>query len=412
MVAKRLLLFGAAQGLPIGALDTSGFDVSVVHRYDALPIVQVNLWLRTLFCSDFRKMLQLAKLIQLVSAVRRLTGKPVLRQLQEILRLSTGKHRLGISEYYELSVFDDDAFPPEKKRDCIGWRASHAIDKQLNHNYWRAAANDKVLNYALLEHYRFPIPETVATYSPQNRRVGSEILLNTEESLRECLTQAMPFPVFIKPIHGSYGRGTFLLNAYDAAAQCFVDSYGKTLPLAALMKACQTPQYAGMLFQKCLQPHNDVLKWIGSTTSCVRVIVVLNQGRPRVHMAFWKIARSHNITDNFHMGSTGNLLAWVDKESGQVMRVVTGLWPSGQDVTQHPDTMQELLGKSLPDWQKAVDMCTSAAVQFPGLRLQHWDVAFCKDGPVLMELNTEADLGVPQFLGRVPFVDDGIRAML
>ncbi len=54
----------------------------------------------------------------------------------------------------------------------------------------------------------------------------------------------------------------------------------------------------------------------------------------------------------------------------------------------------------------------AAAVHFPGLRLQHWDIAFCHSGPVLMELNTEADLGVPQYLGRTPFIDHTIRAML
>lgn len=355
---------------------------------------------------------QVGKLIQHALEVRRLTGKPVLRQLREILRLVTGEHRLGMSEYYELGVFDDVAFPSSKKADCLGWRGSKTIDAQLNHNYWRATANDKVLNYALLQHYEFPVPETVATYSPWRRRVGTEISLDTAGALEEFVTHKMPFPIFIKPIHGSYGHGTFLLNSYDASAQCFIDSQGNGVPLAELMKACLHPQYIGMLFQKRLQPHDDVLKWVGSTTSCVRFIVVLNQGTAKVHMIFWKIARSQNITDNFHMGSTGNLLAWIDKDSGRVTRVVTGLWPTGQDVTQHPDTGQLLLGRTLPDWQKAMDMCTSAAIQFPGLRLQHWDVAFCNCGPVLMELNTEADLGVPQFLGRAPFVNDDIRAML
>ena len=60
----------------------------------------------------------------------------------------------------------------------------------------------------------------------------------------------------------------------------------------------------------------------------------------------------------------------------------------------------------------SVGLCLAAAVHFPGLRLQHWDVAFCEGGPVLMELNTEADLGVPQYLGRTPFIDRTIREML
>ena len=47
-----------------------------------------------------------------------------------------------------------------------------------------------------------------------------------------------------------------------------------------------------------------------------------------------------------------------------------------------------------------------------GLRLQHWDIAFSEKGPVLMELNTEADLGVPQYLGGKAFATDSIDALM
>jgi len=46
------------------------------------------------------------------------------------------------------------------------------------------------------------------------------------------------------------------------------------------------------------------------------------------------------------------------------------------------------------------------------LRLQHWDIAFSDRGPILMELNTEADLGVPQYLGRSAFLTERIDALM
>lgn len=82
------------------------------------------------------------------------------------------------------------------------------------------------------------------------------------------------------------------------------------------------------------------------------MVVTVTVNGPKVHMTFWKIARAHNITDHFHKGSR---------------------------------TQQELCGKTLPDWDQAMAMCLSAATCFPGLRLQHWDVTFCREGPVLME---------------------------
>jgi hypothetical protein len=357
-------------------------------------------------------MSRIAKLLTYASLAKRQSGKSRLRQFLELVRLTRGRWRLGVQEYYEFELFDGARFSATQQHNCVGWRASMAIDRRLNHDYWRATANDKVLNYALLLQYGFPIPVTLATFSPAQRRVGPEKALANVGELENFLTQQAPFPLFVKPIHGTYGRGTYLLEAYDAAAQRFRGAHGTEVALAELLSVCQTPQFGGMLFQRPLVPQPEVLQWAGASTSCVRVIVALTSQGPKVHMAFWKIARAHNITDNFHMGATGNLLAWIDKDSGRVTRVVTGLWPNGQDVSRHPDTGQELLGKTLPDWPRAMAMCLSASHCFPGLRLQHWDVAFCREGPVLMELNTEADLGVPQALGRTPFVDATIAGLM
>ncbi|NDP38247.1 MAG: hypothetical protein GZ093_05780 [Rhodoferax sp.] len=357
-------------------------------------------------------MFNLQKLFVYAVSVKRRVRKPYHQQFKEIAGLASGKQRLGASEYYELGVFDDAVYPPERKSDCVGWRASHLIDQCLNHPHWRAAANDKVLNYAILKHYGFPIPETMACYCTDGNFIGGEQRVQSVEALTGYLRHALTFPVFIKPIHGSYGRGTYQLDSYDAASGCFVDSHQNMIKFDDLVSACVTQGFHGMLFQKCLKPHDDVRKLVGSSTSCARVIVALTHSGPKILMAFWKIARAHNITDNFCMGETGNLLAWLNKDSGTVERIVTGLWPDGEEVTLHPDTGKTLLSAKLPQWQEATAMCLSAAGHFPGLKLQHWDVAFCVAGPVLMELNTEADLGVPQYLGRTPFIDQTIKTMM
>jgi Sugar-transfer associated ATP-grasp len=357
-------------------------------------------------------MSRLEKLFKYAAQAKQQTGKSHLRQWMEIAQLAAGKHRLGLEEYYELEVFDDAFYAGDAKSDCIGWRASNHIDKQLNHDYWRAAANDKVLNYAILQQYGFPIPQTVATFSLAHRRVGGERLLSSETELRAYLADGIRFPVFVKPISGTYGRGTYLLTGYDAVLGVLIDNQGKHVALDEFVKSCLTWQYSGMLFQTPLQPHPEVLKLCGPATSCVRVILAHAPKGPEIQMTFWKVARTRNITDNFHMGSTGNLLAWIDAQTGTVQRVITGMWPAGQEVAAHPDTQETLVGCTLPHWRQAMDLCLAAAVHFPGLRLQHWDVAFCDSGPVLMELNTEADLGVPQMLGRRPFMNATVKGLM
>lgn len=345
--------------------------------------------------------------------VRAQTGKSRLRQMLEILALRRGRLKLGIEEYYELGVFDDRHYPGTEKGRCLGWESSAMIDRTLNDDYWRATANDKVLNYALLVHYGFPVPQTLAIWSPAGKRIASERLLRSEAELQDYLETDLSFPVFIKPIHGTYGRGTFCLQEELGDGKGWLDSRGRAVSREELLKACLNQKFGGMLFQKRLVQHPAVVALVGMTVSCVRIIVALGAGgRPEVVLAFWKIGREANITDNFCMGESGNLLAWVDIGSGRVERVITGLWPGGAECQEHPDTRAQLVGAQLPDWSKALSLCCEAAPHFPGLRLQHWDVAFADHGPVLMELNTEADLGVPQFLGRRAFVSERIDALM
>lgn len=358
-------------------------------------------------------MSKLRKLYAYARLVKAQTGKPWLRQAMEIRGLASGRQRIGIEEYYELGIFDDDFFPGQEKSRCVGWRSSAKIDRVLNDDSWRATANDKVLNYALLVHYGFPVPETLAIYSPSGRRIAQEPLLRNKEELDAYLGTAVTFPVFIKPIHGTYGRGTFCLQGALNNDDGYVDTRGQVVSRDELLGACLTDKFCGMLFQKRLVQHPEIAAIVGHTVSCVRVIVALGIGSsPEVVLAFWKIGREKNITDNFCMGESGNLLAWIDVETGTVGRVITGLWPTGAECLKHPDTQARLVDARLPDWSQAIKLCCEAAAIFPGLRLQHWDIAFSDQGPVLMELNTEADLGVPQYLCRQAFVTEEIEAWM
>ena len=357
-------------------------------------------------------MSKLTKLNRYLRLASNTTGKSWLSHLTELLRLANGPQRLGPEEYFEFEIFNDSYFPPDRKLDCVGWQASAAIDKRLNLNYWRATANDKILNYAILQQYGFAIPEAMATYSSTGRRVGGERCITTREALENYATQSMAFPVFIKPIHGSYGGGTFLLHAYDAASREFIDSKGKRLPLAEALAHWMNPRQLGTLFQRPLRPHALMRQWMGDTTSCARVVVVLTDQGPVVHMAALKIARTGNINDNFHMGKTGNVLAALNTANGQIERVITGFWPDGKNLTHHPDTGQNLIGVGLPGWTEGLEMCLAASQCFPGLAIQNWDIAFCEQGPVLMEVNTECELGLWQFVSRKPFVDETIRSLM
>lgn len=84
----------------------------------------------------------------------------------------------------------------------------------------------------------------------------------------------------------------------------------------------------------------------------------------------------------------------------------------GGGIDRHPDTNLPLIGFALPGWDSAIALVKEATRHFPGLGIQNWDVALTPTGPVLIELNTESELAVPQAIHRRGMMDARLRQAL
>jgi hypothetical protein len=102
-----------------------------------------------------------------------------------------------------------------------------------------------------------------------------------------------------------------------------------------------------------------------------------------------KVPTGNNITDNFAMGTTGNLIAFGDSNDG-VLRGARTLHPSGSGLVTihtHPDTGTSLDGFRIPMWQEAVDLAKTAHQSFPEFGCLGWDLALTAHGPRVLEAN-------------------------
>ena len=90
------------------------------------------------------------------------------------------------------------------------------------------------------------------------------------------------------------------------------------------------------------------------------------------------------------------MLGAVCADTGTITRVVRGTGPDIENIVSHPDTRSMLVGRMLPQWTAAKDMCLRAAGMLPGIRTQSWDIALTPDGPVALEVNWGGDLNLHQ----------------
>ncbi len=343
-----------------------------------------------------------------LSATRLEGGKSAFRQVYELLRLRLRRQPVGISEYFEYGIWHPSV-TPDMLDEFVGWRQSSALDRELNEAYSRALANDKLLNYLVLHAHGYPIPAPLASYSADGRQIASEKILRTHDDVRAFLSDDV-YPFYVKPISAGYGRGVLGVAGRDDEGFHLFD--GRVIQLDEFMAPFDFAPYQGMLFQEPLTAHPEISELTGSTAiSCVRFICFVTPSGPTIHTAFWKVTAGRNMLDNFSHGDYGNCLAAIDIETGTVVRAISRMGPGGQ-IDRHPTTKRRLVGIGLPDWQRAIDLVCSASRHFPGLRLQNWDVALCPQGPVLLELNTESELAVPQAISGHGLMDRRLRTIL
>ena len=342
---------------------------------------------------------------------QRLSGKSPIVQMWEAMALRLGDGSLGSSEYFFYGLFTP-GMKAEERRRFVGWRKQRQIDQSLNAAVWRAVANDKLLFYSTATGFDLPFPRIRAVYSALGRYLAGVPRLQSSEELAEFCRNPASFPVFAKPMVGSYGRGAFSILRYEPTSDSLLLGSGDRYTVSEALTEFTQPKRAGYVFQELVEPHPDTIAICGDKVTSVRIIVLSGPDGPGIFRCVWKIPTGRNMSDNFMHGETGNLLAYVDPESGRVGRVITGVGTALKEVDRHPETGVTIPDAMLPDWPRVKETCLTAGRCYPGLRFQHWDVALSRSGPQLLEVNVEGSLDLHQLAGGRGVLDeDLVRAL-
>ena len=344
--------------------------------------------------------------------VSHLSGKNIVHQAIELIRLRYGGVKLSGSEYYNYGLYDDSAFSPTAKREFISERRAERLHRHLNPAAWRTVATDKVLLYSILQGLGLSFPKLYAVYHHACRYFGAVPFIRESENLARFLRRGMPYPFFSKPVRGSHGIGAVAVMDIDRARDRLLLANGDEMAVGTYVDRLGPSSKGGHLFQEYLSSHPVMIETCGQPISSVRMMVLLSDDGPTLIRAIWKIPTGRNMTDNFNHGRSGNLLGQIDLTTGRVERVISGVGPEQVEVGCHPDTGKPVKGIFLPEWTNAVKLCFSAASALPGLRFQHWDVAFCRNGPVILEVNACGDLELAQLAYRAGLYDSQFRQYL
>lgn len=327
---------------------------------------------------------------------------------REMLALRLGRNQLGFSEYFDYGLYSND-LSIQRKREFVGWRKFALLARVLVDDFSLFLSLDKSTSYALFKGHGLPFPEIKASFArPCSPKFCQS--LNSINELEKFLREESSYPVYVKPSHGSYGKGNALLRCRDGQELVFGDD--SRMGITEYCTSLLGQVGLGWIFQEPLVPHNEIAQLCGQRISGVRVHSFMKSDGPMVFRAIWKINVGTSDSDNFHHGASGNMLADVDVNTGRVTRVVHGMGFDQEVDPGHPITGKPLVEFCLPHWPDVKRLVCQAHHLFPGFISPGWDVAICDEGPVLLEVNAFGDIDLTQHAAGRGFVDENFMSLL
>ena len=189
------------------------------------------------------------------------------------------------------------------------------------------------------------------------------------------LLDAHPEGLFVKPRGGSHGEGAFPILP-EPEGWRFPGGVGTSRDVFDYCVSCA--QTDTLLVQPRLIT-TEALRCVMAPTGfgTIRAVTYMHDQRPALIAACLRIVVEGNAADNFSHGTSGNLVAPIDKVTGTLITARASrsqAWPDIVDLDIHPVTGVRLVGLQVPYWSELLKLVLRAQVAFGGLCTVGWDV--------------------------------------
>jgi len=311
--------------------------------------------------------------------VKREAGLGYLTQLLGLVRWRL--RGFDASEYYVYPLYDVDPGAVVKNKDYL------AELQSLNPMVMGVIPVDKWVQSALW------VANGIAHARVEGFvRRGSGLLAGKtyegETALLHDFLESLTYPLVIKPLDDSNGKGFDLLNDYDAGEQRLRLAKGGLVSLSQFKSEYLSQD---LMFQQRIEQHPVLSDIFAPAANTLRVVTHIDRnGHHKVLMALCKFGVGEDIIDNDSEGVIANL----DLQSGVLGPVLKRYGPYRAE--QHPDSGAPITGVKVPFWREALELAVAAHRVIPYPRHLGWDIAITPQGPLVIEMNAFLSFPVNQ----------------
>jgi hypothetical protein len=311
------------------------------------------------------------------------------------------------SDYYEYGL-DRPHLPWSQKRDFIGGFDQWRWFELFNPPAYRFFTEDKVIFKRYMSAVGIPVPRLLGVIDPEGSAATGEPL-RTDDDVRAWLKEGRIAHAVFKPRLGSHGTGVLIVGERAGEALEWHRVPAGRIALEEIVAHLHAfPHRRTFIVEERLRPHSELAELSPEVVHTARLVTMLD-GDVEVITAALRIGAGMAPVDNF---SQGNLAAAIDVSTGRLGPAVLSRARRLERVQRHPATGARIEGRTVPDWERALSLIRTAVRAAPFNPLLGWDVAFTRQGPVIIEANDLCGLYVSQIAPDLGLLATSLRRHL
>jgi hypothetical protein len=241
-------------------------------------------------------------------------------------------------------------------------------------------SEDKELTYRVFDSYKIQQPVLLLQFKKGVFYDKHKDKL-TKEAVDAMIQKCEANKLFLKPTHGLGGRGILIFNKRND----FFDEEGRILTSSFIEKAIgENEDY---ILQEGLEQHQELNQIYPKAVNTFRVMTHVENGKTKVMYAMLRMGQGGSQLDN---ASQTGLVCKIDVQTGGFDDLIH--MGHGRTTDRHPDSQFSFKGYTFPYWKQIKDFVTVTAQKMESIPYMGWDIAYSKDGPVVIEMNAGAGL--------------------
>ena len=154
-----------------------------------------------------------------------------------------------------------------------------------------------------------------------------------------------------------------------------------------LYKSLDHPEKDGFIVERYLEQHSVFASFNPSSVNTCRVLLRVKADKVLCLSVYLRVGRTGSLVDN---SSVGGVIFPIDKMTG-IMKQGFTKHDRGSFYDAHPDSCVRMVGEKLPCFDEGMALAKKVILAFPGINFAGVDLAFSKDGPVILEINIQPD---------------------